>query len=65
MNSEDNDKEEWPDFMSRMIEGFDHLIDSRPGSLEDVIDELRTHEESITFLDPIRTSVPGLRIRRP
>jgi hypothetical protein len=52
MPSELNKTDDWSsEFMSRMRHQFEALIESQPTSLQHIIQELRKHDESITFLD--------------
>ena len=53
------------DFMSRMVSQFEQLLESKPACLGDIIHQLTKHDESLTFLDPLRDRVPGLRNTKP
>ena len=57
MPSELNKTDDWSEFMARMRHQFDALIESQPTSLQDIIQELRKHEESITFLDAMHEKI--------
>ena len=61
MVGELNRTEDWSAFMSRMHHQFEGLLESKPTCLQDVVHELRGREDSITFLDILRDSVPGLK----
>jgi hypothetical protein len=60
MAGELNRTDEWSEFMSRMRHQFEHLVESKPTCLEDMLKELREHDDSITFLDIVRDGVPGV-----
>jgi hypothetical protein len=60
MVGELNRTDEWSEFMSRMRHQFEHLVESKPTCLEDMLKELREHDDSITFLDIVRDGVPGV-----
>ena len=49
-----NRADEWPAFLSRMRHQFEQLVDSKPTCLDDIVQELRKENESITFLDVMR-----------
>jgi len=40
---------------------FEELIKSKPTCVEDIVQELRKHDESITFLDAMRDSVAPVK----
>ena len=40
---------------------FEKLIESKPACVQDIVRELRKHDESITFLDAIGDSVPEVK----
>ena len=61
MVDELNRTDDWSAFMSRMHHQFEALLESNPNCLQDVVHELRGREDSITFLDILRDSVPGLK----
>ena len=65
MLAEFNRPECCADFMSRMLSQFEQLLASRPECLGDTIQELRRHEESLTFLDAFCDRVPGLSNTEP
>jgi hypothetical protein len=60
MIGELNRTENWSEFMRRMRQGFEELVGSKPACVQDVVQELRKHEESITFMDAMRDSVAGV-----
>ena len=49
MVGEVNRTDDWSDFMRRMRHEFEELIKSKPTCVQDVVQELRKREESITF----------------
>jgi hypothetical protein len=51
----------WSKFVSRMVHEFEELIESNPACVEDIVQVLCKHEESITFLDALRDCVPEVR----
>ena len=61
MPSDFNRADDWSKFMSRMRHQFEQLLGSKPTCLPDMVQELRKHDDSITFLDIVRDSVPGLK----
>jgi hypothetical protein len=61
MPSELNKTDDWSEFISRMRHQFQALIESQPTSLQHIIQELRRHDESITFLDAMRDSALELK----
>ena len=61
MPSELNKTDDWSEFMSRMRHQFEQLLGSKPTCLPDMVQELRKHDDSITFLDSVRDSVPGVK----
>ena len=61
MPSEFNRTDDWSKFMSRMRHQFEQLLGSKPTCLQDMVQELRKHDDSITFLDIVRDSVPGVK----
>jgi hypothetical protein len=44
-----------------MRHGFEELIKSKPTCVQDVVRELRKHDESVTFLDALRDSVAAVK----
>ena len=56
-----NRTDQWSEFMSRMRQQFEELLQSMPTCLQDIVQELREHEDSITFLDIVRDSVPTVK----
>jgi hypothetical protein len=48
-------------FMSRMRHQFEELLESEPACLQDIVQQLREHEDSVTFLDIVRDSVPAVK----
>ena len=44
-----NSTDQWSEFMSRMRHQFEELLESKPACLQDMVQELREHEDSITF----------------
>ena len=56
MLDELNSTDQWSEFMSRMRQQFEELLQSMPTCLQDIVQELREHEDSITFLDIVRWS---------
>jgi len=52
-----NRSDEWAAFSSRMRHQFEQLVESRPKSLDDIVQRLRKQNESITFLDALRDRV--------
>jgi len=61
MVGEPNGTDEWSEFMSRMRHQFEHLVETKPACVQDVVRELRKHDESVTFLDAMRDSVPEVK----
>jgi hypothetical protein len=59
-----NSTDQWSEFMSRMRHQFEELLESKPACLQDMVQELREHEDSITFLDIVRDSVPTVEGHR-
>ena len=64
MPSEFNRTDDWSKFMSRMRHQFEQLLGSKPTCLPDMVQELRKHDDSITFLDIVRDSVPTVEGHR-
>jgi hypothetical protein len=56
-----NRTDEWSDFMSRMRQQFERLLESKPTCLRDIIQDLREHADAITFLDIVRDVVPAMK----
>jgi hypothetical protein len=56
-----NRTDDWSEFMRRMRHEFEELIKSKPTCVQDVVQELRKREESITFLDALRDSVAEVK----
>jgi hypothetical protein len=54
MIGELNRADNWSEFMRRMRQDFEELIASKPACVQDVVQELREHDDSITFLDALR-----------
>ena len=52
---------DWSEFMSRMRNEFEKLIESKPACVQDIVRELRKHDDSITFLDAIGDSIPEVK----
>jgi len=44
-----------------MRQQFEGLVESKPACIQDVLQELRKHNESITFLDAMRDSVAEVK----
>jgi hypothetical protein len=65
MFAELNRPESCTEFMSRMVSQFEQLLDSKPACVDDVIQQLRKHDESLTFVDALRDRLPGLRNTKP
>ena len=61
MPGELNKADDWSEFMSRMRHEFEGLVESKPACVQDVVQELRKHDESITFLDAMRDVVPEVK----
>src|SRR3954453_10058223 len=61
MVSELNKTENWSEFMWRMRHDFEGLVESKPTCIQDVVQELRKHDESITLLDALRDSVAAVK----
>ena len=61
MPSEFNRTDDWSKFMSRMRHQFEQLLGSKPTCLPDMVQELRKHDDFITFLDIVRDRVPGVK----
>ena len=61
MASEFNRTDDWSKFMTRMRHQFEQLLGSKPRCLQDIFDELRKHDDSITFLEIVRDSVRGVK----
>jgi hypothetical protein len=61
MPSELNKTHDWSEFMSRMRHEFEGLINAKPASVHDLVQELLKRNESITFLDAMNDSVPELK----
>ena len=40
-----NSTDQWSEFMSRMRHQFEELLESKPACLQDMVQELREHEE--------------------
>jgi hypothetical protein len=53
------------DFMLRMVSQFEQLLESKPACVDDIVQELRERDESLTFLDALRDRVPELRNTKP
>jgi len=65
MPSELNKTHDWSEFMSRMRHEFEGLINAKPASVHDLVQELLKRNESITFLDAMDDSVPELKAIDP
>ena len=65
MVSELNRTDDWSEFMSRMRHQFEELLELKPTCLQDMVQELREREDSITFLDIVRDSVSAGEGHRP
>ena len=65
MPNEFNRTDDWSKFMSRMRHQFEQLLGSKPTCLPDMVQELRKHDDSITFLDIVRDRVPRGEGHRP
>ena len=61
MIGELNRTDNWSEFTRRMRHEFEELIKSKPTCVQDVVQELRKHDESITFLDVMRDSVAEVK----
>ena len=61
MAGELNRTDQWSEFMSRMRNEFEKLIESKPACVQDIVRELRKHDDSITFLDAIGDSIPEVK----
>jgi hypothetical protein len=61
MVSELNRTDDWSEFMSRMRHQFEELLESKPTCLQDMVQELREREDSMTFLDIVRDSVSAVK----
>jgi hypothetical protein len=61
MIGELNRTDNWSEFMRRMRREFEELVHSKPTCIQDVVQELRKHDESITFLDAMRDSVAEVK----
>jgi len=61
MIGELNRTDNWSEFTRRMRHEFEELIKSKPTCVQDVVQELRKHDESITFLDALRDSVAAVK----
>ena len=61
MIGELNRTDNWPEFMRRMRQDFEGLVESKPACVQDVVQELRKHDDSITFLDALRDGVAEVR----
>jgi len=48
-----------------MARQFEQLLESKPACVDDIIQELRKHDESLTFIDALRDRVPDLRNAKP
>jgi len=61
MITEFNRTDDWSKFTLRMRHQFEQLLGSKPTCLQDMVQELRKHNDSITFLDIVRDSIPGVK----
>jgi hypothetical protein len=61
MLNEPNKAGDWPEFMWRMRHRFEALLGSKPTCLQDIVHELCKDDDSITFLDIVRDSIPALK----
>ena len=61
MVDEHNRADDWSEFMSRMRHQFEHLLESKPTCLKDMVQELREHADSLTCLDVLRDIVPAAK----
>ena len=61
MVGEVNRTDDWSDFMRRMRHEFEGLVASKPADVQDVVQALRKHDDSITFLDALRDSVAEVK----
>ena len=61
MVDEVNRTDDWSDFMRRMRHEFEELVESKPACVQDVLQELRKHDDSLTFLDALRDSVAAVK----
>ena len=61
MAGELNRTDQWSEFMSRMRHQFEEILESEPACLQDIAQQLREHEDSVTFLDIVRDSVPAVK----
>ena len=56
-----NRTDDWSEFMRRMRHEFEELVESKPACVQDVVEELRKHDDSITFLDALRDGVAAVK----
>ena len=61
MIGEVNRTEDWSEFMRRMRHEFEELVGSKPACVQDVVQELRKHDDSITCLDALRDGVAAVK----
>ena len=54
MIGELNRTDNWSEFMGRMRQDFEELVASKPACVQDVVQELRKHDDSITFVNALR-----------
>ena len=47
MAGELNRTDQWSEFMSRMRHQFEELLESEPACLQDIVQQLREHEDSV------------------
>ena len=52
---------DWSDFVSRMVHEFENLIESSPACVEDIVQKLCKHDDSITPVDALRDCLPKVR----
>jgi hypothetical protein len=50
MNTELDKPQGWPQFVSRMVHEFEELVEANPACVEDIVQVLCKHEESIKDL---------------
>src|SRR4051794_40423994 len=51
---------DWSEFISRMACQFEELLQSKPSRTEDIVHELRKHDDSLTLLEPLRRLLPSM-----
>ena len=61
MIGEVNRTDNWSEFMRRMRQEFEELVESKPTCIQDVVQGLLKHDNSITFLSALRDGVAGVK----